>query len=296
MIAEYAQAAGSKSSTSAWECYAPVVVSRNRRKPAARPTLTVHQVVAYNFRRAREDKGWTQSQTSAELEPYLGYKLNQAGVSALEKTFDSDRRRNIDASELVAFSRCFGQPLGWFFLPPPGLGTDLIEPVVGEADGASNMIAADMATLAVGTPEGWDSFLERISGLLETDGNAIWEAIRLALDGGNGVDWRKQLELRRRALQQVTLSRFAGPEDDVITGMAALLVELVKLTPQGALQLRDAEPEEALARLAEGDKLVQPMLRNAKELGEQRLPSHGEFGDLEEIDVSQAIGRQNKTS
>lgn len=260
----------------------------------ARPTLTVHQVVAYNFRRAREEKGWTQSQTSDELKPHLGYKLNQAGVSALERTYDSDRRRNIDASEVVAFSRCFRQPLGWFFLPPPGHGTDLIEPVLGDADGASDMIAADLATLAVGMPQGWDSFLERISELLKTDGNATWEAMRLALDGGKGVDWVKQLELRRRALQEVTLARFAGPEDDVITGMASLLVELVKLTPQGAAQLRDADPDEALARLAEGDKLVQPLLRQAEQRRDEGMPSNGGFDDLEEIDLNEALGRRDR--
>ena len=64
--------------------------------------MTVHQVVAYNFRRAREEAGWTQSQTGEYLEPFLGARLNQAGISAIEKTFDSDRRRNIDVSELVA--------------------------------------------------------------------------------------------------------------------------------------------------------------------------------------------------
>src|SRR4051812_7193834 len=90
----------------------PEMVRRRKDKllpPGAnRPRLTVHQIVAYNFRRAREREGWTQVRTSDALEPYLGFKLNQAGVSAIEKTYDSDRRRNIDVAEVVAFSRCFG--------------------------------------------------------------------------------------------------------------------------------------------------------------------------------------------
>ena len=98
------------------------VVGRSKQRPAAKPATTVHQIVAYNFRRAREEEGWTQSQTSEFLEPFLGYRLNQAGVSAIEKTFDSERRRNIDVAEIVAFSRCFRTPISWFFLPPPGTG------------------------------------------------------------------------------------------------------------------------------------------------------------------------------
>ena len=42
-----------------------------RRSQAARPqTLTVHQIVAYNFRRAREE-GWTQAQTGEMLEQFI---------------------------------------------------------------------------------------------------------------------------------------------------------------------------------------------------------------------------------
>ena len=78
------------------------MVGRTKKKTTSKPMLTVHQVVAYNFRRAREEKGWTQAQTSDALEPFLGYSLRQAGVSAIEKTFDSERRRNLDVAEVVA--------------------------------------------------------------------------------------------------------------------------------------------------------------------------------------------------
>ena len=77
------------------------VVGRSKQRQAAKPALTVHQIVAYNFRLAREEVGWTQAQTSEMLEPFLGMRLNQAGVSAIEKTFDSHRRRNIDVQEVV---------------------------------------------------------------------------------------------------------------------------------------------------------------------------------------------------
>ena len=131
---------------------------RKRRKPETTtpppppPTLTTHQIVAYNFARARAAAGWTQVETSDRLEPYLGYKLNQAGVSAIEKTYDSERRRNIDTADVVAFSRCFRRPIGWFFLPPPGRGGDLVEPV--NDDRRYHLPAADLVALAIGTPSG----------------------------------------------------------------------------------------------------------------------------------------------
>jgi hypothetical protein len=269
------------------------MVGRSRRRPGVKPTLTVHQIVAYNFRRAREEEGWTQAQTSDQLEPYLGYKLNQAGVSAVEKTFDSDRRRNIDVSEVVAFSRCFRRPIGWFFLPPPEHGTDLVEPTYERSD--FNLPAANLAALVIGSPRGWESFVRRITELLDTDVDAAWQAMHLAFAGVKDAGWEKQIDLRRRALQQVTLARFAGPADDVITSMAALLVELVKLTPLGAAHLRETDPDEALELLAEGDRLVRPLIRSAKERREQGMKSSGGFDDLEDVDLLEALGRLKKS-
>src|SRR3954451_11268192 len=106
------------------------MVGRKRRNPETTtppPTLTIHQIVAYNFARARAAIGWTQVETSDHLEPFLGYKLNQAGVSAIEKTYDSERRRNIDTADVVAFARCFQRPIGWFFLSPPGVSEHIVE-------------------------------------------------------------------------------------------------------------------------------------------------------------------------
>lgn len=267
------------------------MVGRSKQRSATQPTFTVHQIVAYNFRRAREETGWTQAHTSDQLEPFLGYRLNQAGVSAIEKTFDSERRRNIDVSEVVAFSRCFMRPIGWFFLPPPGTGADLIEPTT---DDRYHFHAADLTTLVVGGPTGWDSFLGRITELLEKDSDEMWTAMQAAFAGIKKTTWERQIDLRRRALQQVTMARFAGPEDEVISGMAALLVELVKSTPLGMLKLRDKDPEEALELLAEGDRIVQPLIdkqRNARDAG---LSSQGTFADLTNIDLTEALQQPDR--
>jgi transcriptional regulator with XRE-family HTH domain len=96
-----------------------------RRRPEPQPPprpaeVDVNQVVAYNLRAARELRGWTQEDLSERLEPYLGQRLTQAGVSAIERAWDGDRRREFDAHELLIFSMVFNLPVLWFLLPPPG--------------------------------------------------------------------------------------------------------------------------------------------------------------------------------
>jgi transcriptional regulator with XRE-family HTH domain len=82
--------------------------------------IDLNQVVAYNVREARQLRGWTQEELADRLEPYLGQRLTQAGVSSIERAWDSDRRREFDAHELLVFAMVFDLPILWFFLPPPG--------------------------------------------------------------------------------------------------------------------------------------------------------------------------------
>ena len=95
---------------------------RRRPQPAPPPPaadVDLNQVVAYNVRAARELRGWTQEEVSQRLEPYLGQRLTQAGISAIERAWDGDRRREFDAHELLIFSMVFDLPILWFLLPPP---------------------------------------------------------------------------------------------------------------------------------------------------------------------------------
>jgi hypothetical protein len=266
---------------------------RHRVPKDTTPTLTVHQIVAYNFTRARQQARWTQTETGERLEPFLGYRLNQAGVSAIEKTYDSDRRRNIDAAELVAFARCFNKPIGWFFLPPTGHPTDLVEPVHPDTP----LAAASLTSLVLGTPDGWRSLLDRLSELLESDHRATWDAVLWATRGADdAAHWEQQIDLRRRAIEQVTLARLAGPEDDVITHMARLLVQLAKLTPLGYNKLRDTDPDQALALLAEGDELVETLTKQAERRRKAGRTSSGGFDDLQPIDPEAALRRRESDS
>lgn len=80
----------------------------------------LNEIVAYNFKAARELRNWTQEETAQALEPLLGQRLPQASISAIERAYRGDRRREFDAHEIFAFALAFDLPIVWFFLPPPG--------------------------------------------------------------------------------------------------------------------------------------------------------------------------------
>lgn len=93
---------------------------RTKTDPVPPPeTVNLNEVIAYNFRRARELRGLTQDEAAVALEPFLGQRLPQASISALERSYGGDKRREFDAQEILAYACAFDVPLIWFFLPPP---------------------------------------------------------------------------------------------------------------------------------------------------------------------------------
>lgn len=84
------------------------------------PGVNLNEVVSYNFRRARELRGLTQDEAADALEPFLGQRLPQTSISAIERAWGGEKRREFDAHEVFAFACAFDVPLLWFFLPPPG--------------------------------------------------------------------------------------------------------------------------------------------------------------------------------
>lgn len=80
---------------------------------------TPNQVVAYNLRRARELRGWSQKEAAERLGPHLGTLWSSASYSLAERSTDRpDRIRNFTADEIVAFCLAFRLPIAWFFMPP----------------------------------------------------------------------------------------------------------------------------------------------------------------------------------
>lgn len=122
-----------------------------------------NQVVAYNLARAREAMGWSQEEAGRRLEPHLGVSWSKATFSQAERSVDPGRSRGFTADEIVAFSRCFGLPVTWFFFPPPP-GTPGIphRAETGETVRQYSDRLNALLSQVFGTPEQADELMERI--------------------------------------------------------------------------------------------------------------------------------------
>ncbi len=81
--------------------------------------MTANQVVAYNVAQARAIRGWAQEEAAQALAPYLGKKWSVASFSAVERSVAGGRIRRFSADQLLALSRGFDLPIGFFLVPPP---------------------------------------------------------------------------------------------------------------------------------------------------------------------------------
>lgn len=245
-----------------------------RRPDLPRNHVSAQQLVAHNFRRAREERGWTQAETSDQLAPYLGYALKQSGVSAIERTADDGVSRNLDIDELVAFASCFDRPMSWFLIPPAG-AVDRNVQALGPSLPGSHVphTAMHLLRAAVGTSAGWVAVRTRLRELLDEadDGERmhIEQALEATFDLEPEDDLDLQLDLRREALRDTRLASFFNPRDALVRDFAEKFVELLRFsTPEALFGLRDLDTEDALRVIAEGDDLVSG-------LGKKRDPNLG---------------------
>jgi transcriptional regulator with XRE-family HTH domain len=83
--------------------------------------VNANQLIAYNLRRLREDRGLTQEQVAQSLARLRGGKpWTSSSFSVAEQSVnDGARRREFDANELLALTLVFNTSVGAFFLPPP---------------------------------------------------------------------------------------------------------------------------------------------------------------------------------
>jgi hypothetical protein len=130
------------------------------RKLGIRRVMTSNQIVAYNVSKARAIRGWTQEQAAEELAPYLGAKLSGASFSALERSaWNVNRIKQFSADDLLALSRGFDLPIGFFFVPPPpAFDAGLYGPDAG-SKGLDPIVILDAI---LGTPDNlgyWESEL-----------------------------------------------------------------------------------------------------------------------------------------
>lgn len=86
------------------------------RRPPAK-VLSINQLVSYNMWRARRASNWSQQEVAELLEKYTGRTWSNASVSAAERAWQGGRPRRFDASEIVALSKIFDEPMIYFFMP-----------------------------------------------------------------------------------------------------------------------------------------------------------------------------------
>ena len=88
-------------------------------------SLTLNQIVAFNLRAARERQGWTQEELADKLAARSGRRISQSAISALERSWNSGRKREFDVHELALYAVTLDVPILWFLLPPPNEGRQL---------------------------------------------------------------------------------------------------------------------------------------------------------------------------
>lgn len=156
-------------------------------------TLDANQVVAYNFRRARQRMGWTQDETAQHLEPHLGYRLPKSSISTIERSVDSERRRVFTAQELVAHALTFDVAVLWFFIPPA-------EPEHVSLEGLDGPLA-ELWCVAVGTDRQADDLADRLDEFAAAQPVAAHQCVESA--GGDGA--AGQLRRKRRHMLEALI-------------------------------------------------------------------------------------------
>lgn len=143
-------------------------------EPSPPDDVDLNQIVAYNIREARQLRGWTQEDLAARLEPHLGQRLSQAGISAIERAWDGDRRREFDAHELLIYGIVFNLPIVWFLLPPPddhrrldatSLRVDQLYAALLGSPGQLQPVYERLRQIGITDPTTADDAVEKITGI-----------------------------------------------------------------------------------------------------------------------------------
>ena len=80
--------------------------------------MTANQVVAFNLRRARHLRGWSQREAIEQLAPHLAKPWSTVVLSGAECSVKGRRIKKFDADDLAAFAAAFDVPVAFFFEHP----------------------------------------------------------------------------------------------------------------------------------------------------------------------------------
>lgn len=81
--------------------------------------FSANRLVAYNLRRVRARRGWTQKEAAERVSRHLSNGWSRSVYSVAEGSATGQRVRQFDADELAALAAAFDVPVWWFFLPAP---------------------------------------------------------------------------------------------------------------------------------------------------------------------------------
>ncbi len=131
---------------------------RLRRGEREHAAFTPNQVVAQRIALARQLRGWTQEEAADRLEPFLGMRWSAATFSIVERSVDGKRIRQFSADELVALSRAFEVPIGWWFTPAWGDESA----VVATPDAPEGLPAQLMVDVVMGAVDGFEAWANEL--------------------------------------------------------------------------------------------------------------------------------------
>ncbi len=215
--------------------------------------VDLNQVVAYNIREARRLRGWTQEELADRLEPYLGQRLTQAGVSSIERAWDGERRREFDAHELLIFAMVFDLPIIWFLLPPPGDHRVMR---------ATTRPVDELYAWLLGRPDQLEPVYERLRQIGVTDPNAAEETVE-KITGIPSKAKRWSYRERRKELLLALLDEHADSLDRAVEELGRWVDHLRQVGIRGFIAEHTGDedftfsggsPPTVEERLAEKDK------------------------------------------
>jgi transcriptional regulator with XRE-family HTH domain len=191
--------------------------------PPPPENIDLNQVVAYNIREARQLRGWTQEELADRLEPYLGQRLTQAGVSSIERAWDSDRRREFDAHEILIFAMVFDLPMLWFLLPPPG-DHRVMRSTTRPVD--------ELYTWLLGQPQQLEPVYERLRQLGITDPTTAEETVE-KITGIPAAARQWNYRERRKELLLALLDEHADSLDNAVDELGRMVDHLRQVGIRG---------------------------------------------------------------
>ena len=202
------------------------------RAPLPERTVTVNQLVAYNFAFYRKVAGLTQEEAGARIGGW-----SAASVSAAERSWDGSRVKKFDADEIASIAAALGVPVIALFLAPEDDGTTVHYTVHlpgSEADRRLEYAAAVLPAWDADSPV-MAAFRRRLIAAGET-GQVDFEApVRASEELGRRIDDLRAFEREYRTTLQAYIEG-----------------QLLALYTPDTRQLAERRIREVLKRASEG--------------------------------------------